>query len=101
MKQSACRKEISNSEKRLLKGTARHELTGFSSVYPGNGSIPLLQHRQVSVHGHKGAVDTPELVMGVNPCNLKMIKTEVPLAHVKELLLPRTLHFRHYSIDHQ
>lgn len=101
MKQSACRKEISNSEKRLLKRTAWHELTGFYSVYPGNGSFPLVEHRQVSVHGHKVSVDTPPLVTGVNPCDLKMIKAEVPLAQVKELLLPRTLHFRHYSIDHQ
>lgn len=44
-------------------------------------------------------MDTPHLVQAVNLCDLTMIKAKVSLAQVKELLLPRTLHFRHYSRD--
>lgn len=88
-------------QKRLIKGTAWQELTGFYSVYPGRGLLPFVklsfaEHRQISVHGHK---DTPHLLRAINLCDLTMIKAKVPLAQVKEHLLPRTLHFRHYSTD--
>lgn len=90
-------------EKRLIKGTAWQDLTGFYSVYPSKGLLPFVklsfaEHRQISVHAH---MDTPPLGRAVPLWDLTVIKAKVPSAQVKELLLPRTPHFRHYSTEYQ
>lgn len=50
----------------------------------------MLQQRRISVPSYKVFVDMPQLVRGFN-------LRDLPMTKAKELLIPRTLNFRHYT----